>query len=107
MAISLKTFLPHSDESIRLYACDRHNVRKKYLSSFPCGFGFLLGTNLKDEVPQKCSDAFITFKKSLFHLLFLPSTLTTATDEVKLMDRDTTLIGDQELSLALFTRWAH
>ena len=53
------------------------------------------------------SEALNTFKKSLFHLLFLPSTLTTATDEVKLMDRDTTLIGDQELSLALFTRWAH
>jgi hypothetical protein len=49
------------------------------------------------------SEALNTFKKSLFHLLFLPCTVTRANDELKLMHRDAALIVDKELPLALWT----
>jgi hypothetical protein len=50
-----------------------------------------------------CSGALITFKKSLFKISLLPPTLTRATEEVKQMHRDATLIGDKEISLAFWT----
>jgi hypothetical protein len=50
-----------------------------------------------------CSEALSTIQKILFNLSFLPSTLTRAIEEVKLMHRDAALIGDKELSLAHWT----
>jgi len=41
------------------------------------------------------SEALITFKKSLFHIMFLLSTLARVTKDVKLMHRDAVLIGDK------------
>ena len=42
-----KTSLPHSDEIIRLYGCRCNNVRNNHFSSFPSGFGVVLGMHLR------------------------------------------------------------
>ena len=104
---TLNTFLPHSNESISLYGCDSNNVRNKHFSSFPSGFRVLMGMHLKYGVPHYCraTDALITFNKSLFNLLFLPSTLTRAIKEVKLMNRDAALIGDKNFLWPHLARW--
>jgi hypothetical protein len=67
-----------------------------------------MGMHLKDGVPDCCcaTEAFWSFdhfQKGLFNLLSLPSILTRATKDVKLIHRDAALIGDKELSLALWT----
>jgi hypothetical protein len=46
-----------------------------------------------------CSEVYITFKQSLCNLLFLPSTLTRATEKMKLMYKDAALFGDKKFSL--------
>ena len=64
--------------------------------------------HFKDVVPYYCcaTDVFRSFgyfRTSLFDLFFLPPSLIRASDEVKLMNRDATLIGDEELPFALWT----
>jgi hypothetical protein len=50
-----------------------------------------------------CSEALISFKKGFFDLLSLSPSLNRETEEVKLIHRDPSLIGDKELSLTLGT----
>jgi len=68
------------------------------------GIVLMKSLKLSEIVSQPMSsEALNTFKKSLFHLLFLPCTVTRANDELKLMHRDAALIVDKELPLALWT----